>query len=364
MRDFPIRTARWLLVTALLVLIGGRPEAVRGQATPTESPEADRASYAAVASFDRAWRIIHETHFDTAFGGVDWVEVRRELRPRVLAASDPVEVRELIREMLTRLEQSHFHLLPGDGMRRTAGPDAAEEHEGEGRLGHFGSIPAAMRADTIELSGGGWVGRVAFESWMPQLATRLHAALEAMRSADGIVIDLRGNGGGLAAMVVGVAGHFVRDSVHLGTQRTRRGALRFTAVPRHVGVDGTIVAPFAGPLAILVDERTGSASEVFAAGMQASGRGRVFGRTTAGIVLPATIDVLPNGDLLLHAVADFVAADGTRLEGRGVIPDRQIASTRREGLDGRDPVLEAAVRWIEDERRAAGWPAGSRPAGR
>jgi carboxyl-terminal processing protease len=102
-----------------------------------------------------------------------------------------------------------------------------------------------------------------------------------------------------------------------------------------------------------------SASEIFAGGMQAIGRARVFGSTSLGGVLPARWDRLPNGDLLYHAIADFVAADGTVLEGRGVLPDVPITVTRNDFLRGRDPVLEAALRWIEASPKTT-TPGGTR----
>ena len=74
---------------------------------------------------------------------------------------------------------------------------------------------------------------------------------------------------------------------------------------------------------------SGSASECFAGGMQSIGRVRVFGQRTMGQALPALFDKLPNGDVLIHAYGDFVTADGTRLEGRGVIPDEPSAARPR-----------------------------------
>ena len=67
---------------------------------------------APVDTFDAAWKIVRDTHFDPRMNGVDWNAVSTELRPRALAASSPGELRSVIREMLGRLGQSHFVLLP------------------------------------------------------------------------------------------------------------------------------------------------------------------------------------------------------------------------------------------------------------
>jgi C-terminal processing protease CtpA/Prc len=85
--------------------------------------------------------------------------------------------------------------------------------------------------------------------------------------------------------------------------------------------------------------------------MQALGRARVFGQTSMGQALPAFFAKLPNGDVLIHATGDFVTGDGTRLEGRGVIPDVPIALVRSELLAGRDTTLEAALKWIDEQGR-------------
>ena len=129
--------------------------------------------------------------------------------------------------------------------------------------------------------------------------------------------------------------------------------MRYVANPRRVSPTGERVEPFAGPVAVLVDGMTGSASEVFAGGVQSVGRVRVFGERSAGAVLPARMDRLPNGDVLYHAFAEFVTADGISLEGRGVVPDAPISVTRRDLIAGRDPVLDAALQWLAEQRVSA-----------
>jgi carboxyl-terminal processing protease len=176
-------------------------------------------------------------------------------------------------------------------------------------------------------------------------------AVDRFHTADGIVIDLRGNPGGLAAMIMGIAGHFVADRAVLGVMRTKDSELRFTVNPRLVNAVGERVQPYSGPLAILVDGMTGSASECFAGGMQSLGRARIFGQTSMGQALPALFDKLPNGDVLIHAWGDFVTGTGVRIEGRGVIPDEPVAVTREALLAGRDAPLEAALRWVDAEQK-------------
>ena len=59
--------------------------------------------------------------------------------------------------------------------------------------------------------GGGHAGVIGFNVWMTAVDPQFQKAMDEFRSADGIVIDLRGNPGGLAAMIMGLAGHFVSE---------------------------------------------------------------------------------------------------------------------------------------------------------
>ena len=162
-----------------------------------------------------------------------------------------------------------------------------------------------------------------------------------------LIIDLRGNIGGMVGMIIGVAGHFTTEPLVLGTMVDRINSLRLPANPRLVDSSGKRVQPYSGPVAILVDEMTASASEVFTGGLQEHGRVRVFGRTTAGQALPAVYQELKNGDYLYRPVSDFITPKGLRFEGRGVVPDESIPLDRAALLAGRDLPLERALRWID-----------------
>jgi carboxyl-terminal processing protease len=217
----------------------------------------------------------------------------------------------------------------------------------------LGNLPELhVRAESAEKRspGGRRVGLIAFNAWMPALAQPIATAVDAYRRADGIVMDLRGNAGGLADMMRGIAGHFLAEPALLGRLRMRAAVLEFRANPRRSTADGRRVEPYAGPLAILVDEQTASASECFAGAMQSLGRARVFGARTMGQALPASTRVLSNGDALMYAVGDFTTSTGRRLEGDGVSPDEEVGLSRAAIAEGRDEPLRRALAWIDRHR--------------
>ena len=400
-----------------------------------------------VETFDAAWTIVRDSHFDPHLNGVDWNAVRRELRPRAEQAATAGELRGVLREMLARLGQSHFAIIPsGADSPKAPAADGSGDAGFEVRLvGHdmlvtsvepgggaaaagvrpgweltaiesvavarlLEALPPGMpdRLLNVEawraietrvrgaegsrvalsfLDGGGrtvnvaverraetgapvtignlptmyvrvesekkttprgrTAGVIRFNVWMPAVDGLFQRAVDEFRTSDAIVIDLRGNPGGLAAMLMGISGHFIAERKPLGVMKTRDSELRFTANPRLVSAAGQPVQTFSGPVAILVDTLSGSASECFTGGMQSLGRARVFGQASMGQALPALFDRLPNGDVLIHAYGDFVTADGTRLEGRGVIPDETVPLRREDLLAGRDATLEAALAWVD-----------------
>ena len=174
---------------------------------------------------------------------------------------------------------------------------------------------------------------------MPQI----EKAMTEFQKADGIILDLRGNPGGIAAMGVGIGNWFVQTpNLRIGTMTLRDGEFHFILNPR--------AEPFLGPLAILIDGSSASTSEFLAGGLQDLKRARIFGTRSAGAALPSQIVRLPNGDGFQYAVANYVSAGGQVLEGRGVKPDVEVQPQRSALLAGRDPVLDAAVEWLRSQK--------------
>ena len=417
------------------------------QTVPPVAAAASAVPVTPLDTFDAAWRVLRDNYVVETSSRVDWDALRAELRPRAERATSDDQVRGIVREMLERVGQSHFAILPppvasalasstvrpedvgtlgfdvrllGQGLvvtrvdplgpaakagvragwtltrvgsravdsaltalgdaptnvrgfrawalgtallRGQAGEDAdlgfldaankplsrllvrAPERGQPVKLGHLPTLFARLEDRRVQRAGRA-IGIIEFNVWMTPVARQFDEAMDRLRDTTGIVIDLRGNPGGVLTMVMGLSGHFVTDGVNLGTITTRDSSLKLLANPRFVGTAGQPVTPFAGPVAILVDDGSYSASEIFSGGMQSIGRARIFGMRTAGGALPAVLERLPGGDVLQYAIGDFVTANGQRIEGRGVVPDQIVEPAREDLLAGRDPILDAALDWI------------------
>ncbi|MCS7034000.1 MAG: S41 family peptidase [Phycisphaerae bacterium] len=444
-----MRWTRWAatLGLVLVALAGCR------QASPVAMSEHRRQLH--LQSFDQVWETVRKQHWDKDLNGVDWEAARNELRPKVQSAATDAQARAVMTELIGRLKQSHFAIIPAEAYARldelpgsrdsgesTTAPSAqagvsgvhlrvvgddvvvtrvepgsAGEKAGvrpgwllqrvgktpvdrvlrdvrkaygssnllrayeiltmnsllEGDIGKTldarfldGKNRSVRAAITLEKPAGtpakfmnlptfyvqtearriepdvGYIFVSAF--FGTETVPKFRAAVESFRDADGLILDLRGNPGGIGFMANGMAGYLVdQPGLQLGQMTMRDAKLDFRINPQPF--------VFTGPLAVLVDGASMSTSEILAGGLQDIGRARVFGTPTPGAALPSRIERLPNGDGFQYAFANYVSARGQALEGRGVQPDEVVWPERRALLAGRDPVIDAAVAWIVNQAR-------------
>lgn len=486
---------RFLPLTCTLILAAcssaPKPDASKAAATHAQTPPpppalTDEQRALHVASFDKVWETVRDQHWDPTLNGVDWNAARDELRPRVEQARTADEARAAMSELIERLGQSHFGIIPaatygeikaapskrtdaakpkanaaqeGDSKSSAAPAEtsssdaAAEEADDDPPQNMQGSIglwlrvvgntaivtrvlpdsPAARAgiapgwqvmqidgrpvAKTIERitetyrdstmleamlamglmrrvdvqrgrnvaltlidAGGvertltivseapagvpstfgnlptiyvttdvrrldGNIGYIAFSAFLDptRVMPIINTAIAEFADAEGIIIDLRGNIGGIGIMASGVGNHFVtKRNLKLGSMKTRENELKFILNPRP--------KPNTKPLAILVDGVSLSTSEILAGGLQDLGRARIFGTRTGGAALPSQIMKLPNGDGFQFAFANYTSTGGRVLEGVGVIPDEVVVPSGEALLQGRDPVIDAAARWIHAQK--------------
>ena len=129
----------------------------------------------------------------------------------------------------------------------------------------------------------------------------------------GIVLDLRGNPGGLLDQAVAVADFFLNDGRIISTRGPHRRANQIFDASW-----GERVRKL--PIVVLLNGRSASASEIVAAALRDSGRAVVVGASSFGKGSVQTIIRLPNGGELTLTWAHMIAPSGFSLQGHGIIP--------------------------------------------
>jgi carboxyl-terminal processing protease len=154
--------------------------------------------------------------------------------------------------------------------------------------------------------------------------------------AEGLVLDLRHNGGGLLQEGVLTASIFIGDGVITSTRGRNRPTKRYTATGD--AIDTGV------PLAVLVDGGTASASEIVTGALQDRDRATVVGTRTFGKGVFQEIEVLTNGGALDITVGEYFTPDGRNLgprDGeRGLTPD---VRAQDEPKTKRDEALDRAL---------------------
>ena len=252
--------------------------------------------------FDKAWSLVADRYWDRTMGGNDWDAIRDQYYPRAIAARDEKQLYAVVNKMLDQLDDSHVYATsPGD-LRWSREP--TEERD----------LPPARRL--VPLDGG--IVLIAFNQFDPGDDRWIAKAIADAPDLRGVILDLRGNGGGRDDVLDRVAGLF----------STRR-ALLIRLTGKKVIEESTRGAgpnAYRGPLAVLVGPQTASAAEILAFYLGESGRAYTVGERSAGAVTGGVDHDLPGGGQLTVAEYDIRTANGTRLEGNGFTPKYRVAS--------------------------------------
>ncbi len=154
----------------------------------------------------------------------------------------------------------------------------------------------------------------------------------------GLILDLRGNPGGLLDAAVRIGSYFVPEGPIL-IERMKDGSQKTYERQGRYLLDDT-------PLVVLVDGGSASASEIVAGAIQDAGTGVLIGEKTFGkgsVQLPNT---LSDGSQLRVTIARWFTPKEREIHGIGLTPDIEVPMTKEDVEAKRDPQLERAVQYL------------------
>jgi carboxyl-terminal processing protease len=183
------------------------------------------------------------------------------------------------------------------------------------------------------------IGYLDLDIFTHETATEMEEALldlqdEGLRA---LILDLRGNGGGVVAPVPRIGGHFLGAGETIYFETTEGQEETVTTY------EGELAVVFEGPLAILVDGGTASAAEMVAASLAEHGRATLIGRHTYGKASIQALYPLQDGSVLHVTRAVWLTPQRNRLDGIGIEPELVV-----EHQADRDADLQRARAYLEE----------------
>lgn len=250
--------------------------------------------------------------------------IRLKILPASAPAGAPPKVITLVRDKIKLEEQAAKSSV-------VEAPDA-------GKTRRFGVIDLpTFYLDSAALS----QGLPDFRSTTRDVRRLLGELTTTDGGVDGIIIDLRGNGGGSLREATQLTGLFIKSGPIV--------QIRNASGEVSTEDDNDPAVVYDGPLAVLVDRNSASASEIFAAAIQDYARGVVLGEPTFGKGTVQTVAPLDReGKLgqLKVTIAQFFRVNGEGTQHRGVVPDVLFPTALDSDAQG-ESALDNALPWGE-----------------
>jgi carboxyl-terminal processing protease len=190
------------------------------------------------------------------------------------------------------------------------------------------------------LEGAEGVGYVRVMIFSDRTPKEVRDALDELKAQgmDKLLLDLRDNGGGLLQSGIDVASEFLDGQVIL--YQVSRGESEKVEQASSGG------AFTSGPMAVLVNGSTASASEIVAGALQDNGRAVLVGEKTYGKGSVQSVFDLSDGSSVHITSAQWLTPNRNQISGQGLTPDLEVLLTAEDSSQGRDTQLERAIEYL------------------
>jgi carboxyl-terminal processing protease len=210
-------------------------------------------------------------------------------------------------------------------------------HTGETTPVEIEIVRDTMAIPSVHFEMKGTLAYIYISDFIESTPDKLAEVMENIKNenATGIILDLRGNPGGLLDQVVDVASFFLTEGIVVQV-RSNKGEIEVDYVNKERPETDL-------PMVVLVDGDSASGSEVLAGALQDHGRATIAGTTTYGKGSVNALFPLSDGSGLYITIARWLTPDGRLIEGQGIEPDIVLEVTGDE-----------AVQWAIDYLAGAG----------
>ncbi|MDR0230936.1 MAG: S41 family peptidase [Dysgonamonadaceae bacterium] len=299
-------------------------------------------------NFEALWKIMDERYCFFSYKEVDWNEIHDRYSAQVKDKMNRDELFQLLNKMLQELQDGHVNLItPFDlGRYWKWFEDYPENFDGkilnEHYLGTDFSIASGMRYKMLEDS----IGYIYYGNFSSGISpTSLDYILYKFADCDGIIIDVRNNGGGLLSNATEFASRFTNERKLVGyiQHKTGKGHNDFSDL-FPIYLDPSTRIRYQKPVVVLTNRSCYSATNDFVSSMRLFPLVTIMGdKTGGGSGLPMSSE-LPNGWAVRFSACPTYDADKQPVES-GIDPDILIEEWDDKDRT-QDPFIEAARNYL------------------
>ena len=298
----------------------------------------------AVGNFEALWTLIDEHYCYLDYKGIDWDAVRGQYRRQITDDMGSDALFEVLGNMLAELKDGHVNLYSAWNTARYWDwyldyPRNFSEALIEDYLGRDYRIGGGARYTILKDN----IGYVYYPDFSAGIGDgNLDEMLLYLGVCNGLIIDVRGNGGGNLTTSSKLAARFTNERVHVGylQHKTGPGHSDFSD-PEPLYIDPSDGVRWQKPVVVLTNRHSYSATNDFVNSMRCFPQVTLMGdRTGGGGGMPFSSE-LPNGWGVRFSASPTLDADGQHIED-GIDPDIHVDMTEEDEARGLDTIIEAA----------------------
>ena len=304
-------------------------------------------------NFEQLWKIIDEQYcfheYKNQEYGLDWDKIHREYAQRITPSMTGTQLFEVLSDMVNELRDGHVNLGSALGTSQYREwfdkyPRNFSDSIQSNYLGKDYTITSGMVYQILE-NNIGYIYCGSFSSGIGE--GNLDLVLNKLAVCDGIIIDVRNNGGGELTTAQKLAARFTNEKVLVGymTHKTGPGHNEFSK-PKAVYIEPSKGIRWQKKAVVLTNRRSYSATNDFINSMRQFPKVTVMGdRSGGGSGLPFTSEI-PNGWLIRFSASPMYDAQMNQLE-FGIDPDIKIDMKSEDIQRGKDTIIEEACIFLK-----------------